>query len=71
MPTHNGRFHIKFNAPPSYVGNCPPPLNPNGAIEGSNGNESQSSAAISFKDGMKLTSDMSCEGGVLIISLAL
>ena len=47
-----GRFQIKSNAPPSYAGNCPPLLIPNGAIEGSNGKDSQSSAAISFSEGI-------------------
>lgn len=44
---------------------------PNGAIDGSNGNESQSSAAISFSDGMKLISDMLRDIGVLFTIVVL
>ena len=57
---------MKSSAPPSYAGNCPPPLIPNGAIEGSNGKDSQSSAAISFSDGMKPTFDILCGIGVSV-----
>lgn len=54
----DGKFQIKFKAPPSYAGNCPALLIPNGAIDGSNGRESQSSAATSLRDGMYPISDM-------------
>ena len=56
---------MKSKAPPSSAGICPLVLVPKGAIEGVNGSESQSSAAILFNDGMKVKSDMVCDIGVL------
>ena len=47
----DGRFQIKFKVSPSYAGNCPPLLIPKGAMEGSKGKESQSSAPRSLIDG--------------------
>lgn len=52
--------------PPSYAGNWPPLLIPNGAMDGSNGRESQSSAAISFREGTKLISETLAESGCWI-----
>lgn len=60
---------MKSKAPPSSAGICPLLLVPKGAIEGVNGSESQSSAAILFNDGMKVKSDIVCDIGVLSIVL--
>lgn len=63
-----GRFHRKFKPPPSYAGNWPPLLILNGAMDGSNGSDSQSSAAMSFNDGVNPISDIFWGTGGFVIS---
>jgi len=53
----SGKFQMKSRVPSSTPENCLP----KGAIDGSNGRESQSSAAELPKEGEKLISDNSCE----------